>query len=188
LVRCRHPLDVKGDTRSCQHPEAVNRLMTGLSLAVGIGTDAQSSSWPSHPRRGRVLLSPRPAHRIQGQLGARPEDAPGDTSAGGRPRGACPVMSSPTAVQPPSWTERPPRKPAGQKANAARQSNLLPAQSIRNRCTEAIGLCRSRLTVDAKVKCSSTAQLRFPDAPRDPLTPHQSFPSSAPHGLLYTTI
>jgi hypothetical protein len=97
-------------------------------------------------------------------------------------------MSSPTAVQPPSWTERPPRKPAGQKANAARQSNLLPAQSIRNRCTEAIGLCRSRLTVDAKVKCSSTAQLRFPDAPRDPLTPHQSFPISAPHGLLYTTI
>jgi hypothetical protein len=50
---------------------------------------------------------------------------------------------------------------------------------MRNRCTEAFGLCRSRLTVDAKVKCSSTAQLRFPDAPRDPLTPHQSFPSSA---------
>jgi hypothetical protein len=50
---------------------------------------------------------------------------------------------------------------------------------MRNRCTEAFGLCRSRLTVDAKVKCSSTAQLRFPDATRDPLTPHQSFPSSA---------
>jgi hypothetical protein len=50
---------------------------------------------------------------------------------------------------------------------------------MRNRCTEAFGLCRSRLTVDAKVKCSSTAQLRFPDALRDPLTPHQSFPSSA---------
>jgi hypothetical protein len=57
--------------------------MTGLSLAVGIGTDAEASSWPSPPRRGRVLLSPRPAHKIQGQLGARPEDAPGDTSAAG---------------------------------------------------------------------------------------------------------
>jgi hypothetical protein len=50
---------------------------------------------------------------------------------------------------------------------------------MRNRCTEASGLCRSRRTVNAKVKCSSTAQLRFPDALRDPLTPHQSFPSSA---------
>ena len=88
-------------------------------------------------------------------------------------------MRSRTAVQPPSWTERPPRKPAGEKANATRQSNLIPAQSMRNRCTEASGLCRSRRTVDAKVKCSSTAQLRFPDALRDPLTPHQSFPSSA---------
>ena len=88
-------------------------------------------------------------------------------------------MRSRTAVQPPSWTERPPRKPAGEKANATRQSNLIPAQSMRNRCTEASGLCRSRWTVDAKVKCSSTAQLRFPDALRDPLTPHQSFPSSA---------
>jgi hypothetical protein len=97
----------------------------------------------------------------------------------GAPRGACPVMRSRTAVQPPSWTERPPRKPAGKKANATRQSNLIPAQSMRNRCTEASGLCRSRWTVDAKVKCSSTAQLRFPDALRDPLTPHQSFPSSA---------
>jgi hypothetical protein len=54
-----------------------------------------------------------------------------------------------------------------------------PAQAMRNRCTAASGLCRSRRTVDAKVKCSSTAQLRFPDALRDPLTPHQSFPSSA---------
>jgi hypothetical protein len=92
-------------------------------------------------------------------------------------------MRSRTAVQPPSWTERPPRKPAGEKANAARQSNLLPAQSIRNRCTEAIGLCRSCLTVDAKVKCSSTVQLCFPDAPRDPLTPHQSFPRLRPSRL-----
>jgi hypothetical protein len=37
-------------------------------------------------------------------------------------------------------------------------------------------------------KCSSTAELRFPDALRDPLTPHQSFSQLHPHGLLYTTI
>jgi hypothetical protein len=40
--------------------------MTELSLAVGIGTDAEASSWPSPPRRGRVLVSPRPEHKIQG--------------------------------------------------------------------------------------------------------------------------
>jgi hypothetical protein len=135
-----------------------------LSRAVGIGTDTGAGSWSSPPRRGRVLVrrepaqNPRPTRRptggcTRGRIGRR------------RPRGACPVMRSRTAVQPPSWAERPPRKSAGQKANAARQSTLIPAESIRNRCTEAIGLCSSRLTVAAKVKCSSTVQLRSPDGP-----------------------
>ena len=152
MVLCRHPPVVKGDARSWQHHEAVHRLMTGLSRAVDIGTDAGVSSWPSPPRRSRVLVSPRA--RTQDPRPSSAADTrmhQGTHRPAGAPRGACPVMRSRTAVQPPSWTERPPRKPAGEKANATRQSNLLPAQSMRNRCTEASGLCRSRLTVDAKV-------------------------------------
>jgi hypothetical protein len=57
--------------------------MTGLSRAVGIGTDAEASSWPS-PRCAGSSSAQQLAHKIQGQLGGRREDAQGTH----RPAGA----------------------------------------------------------------------------------------------------
>jgi hypothetical protein len=156
-----------------------------LSLAVGMGpTPGQllvvSSSPRPGPRQPRARTeskadSAADRRMHQGRIGRR------------RPRGICPVMRSRTAVQPPSWAERPPRKPAGQKTNAAQQSNLIPAESIRNRCTEAIGLCSSRLTVDTKLnalpRCSCALLIDLATTNTTPVNPPAS-----PHALPYTTI